>query len=72
MALLRRATRGGQLPDAFAGELRHGCPTFFPYHHQLYLSAFRELEAAGKPGLPRCVPLACFGRAHSGELWIGM
>ena len=54
MLLLKKHTRGGALPDTFATELRSGCPTFFPYHQQQYIAAYRELEAVGKPGLPLC------------------
>lgn len=53
MALLKRHTRNGTLPDTFAAELRSGCPSFFPYHQQHYIIGFRELEAIGKPGISR-------------------
>jgi hypothetical protein len=54
IALLRRHARGGALPDSFADELRSGCPTFFPYHQQVYTAAFRELEAVGAAGTSAC------------------
>jgi hypothetical protein len=53
MALLKRHTHNGTLPDTFAAELRSGCPSFFPYHQQHYINAFRDLEAIGKPGTSR-------------------
>ena len=62
--LLKRHTRNGTLPDSFATELRHGCPTFFPYRQQQYLSAFRDFEATGKPDAPRCAPPRHLSAAH--------
>jgi hypothetical protein len=56
--LLKQHTHNGMLPDSFADELRHGCVSFFPYHQQLYLTAFRDLEVASKPGTSRCVKLS--------------
>jgi hypothetical protein len=56
--LLKQHTHNGMLPDAFANELRHGCGTFFPYNQQLYITAFRDLETASKPGASRCGAIA--------------
>lgn len=56
MDLLKRHTPSGRLPVSLADDLLHGCPMFFPYHQQQYLSAFQQLEGVNKPGVSACAP----------------
>lgn len=54
MDLLKRHTPSGRLPVSLSDDLLHGCPMFFPYHQQQYLTAFQQLEGVNKPGISAC------------------
>ena len=53
-AVLKRHTPSGRLPVSLSDDLLHGCPMFFPFHQQQYLTAFQQLEGVNKPGVTTC------------------
>lgn len=64
MDLLKRHTPSGRLPVSLSDDLLHGCPMYFPYHQQQYLSAFQQLEGINKPGVSAYVPSRPCPRSH--------